>query len=58
MDGLTGLVPFSKPAVLQDSLFDFVMQDGEAQGEAVECRIKDWRANESMTFNSIKRSNK
>ncbi len=58
MDGLTGLVPFSKMETLQDSLFDFILQDGEAQGDAVECRIQDWRDKSSMTFNSIKRSNK
>ena len=58
MDGLTGLVPFSKMETLQDSLFDFILQDGEVQGEAFECRIQDWRDKSSMTFNSIKRSNK
>lgn len=58
MDGLTGLIPFSKPVTIQNSLFDFVMQDGDARGESVECRIQDWRDKSSMTFNSIKRSKK
>lgn len=58
MDGLTGLVPFSKPVAEQNSLFDFVLQDGEAQNKSVHCRIMDWRAQKSLTFNSIKENNR
>lgn len=57
MDGLTGLVPFGKPVVEQNSLFDFVMQDGDATGKAVECRIMDWRAQRSIVFNEIRKGN-
>lgn len=58
MDGLTGLVPFSKPVAEQNSLFDFVLQDGDAQNKSVYCRIRDWRAQKSLTFNSIKENNR
>lgn len=58
MDGITGLVPFGKPKeeYHQFSLFDFVVDDEPEEEEQVdcECRIFDWRSNESITYKSMK----
>lgn len=59
MDGISGLVPFGKPKeeFYQMSLFDFVVDDNmndEEEQTDVECKIYDWRSNESITFNSMK----
>lgn len=58
MDGITGLVPFGKPVeqYTQLRLFDFVVEDTANNKEQtdVECKIFDWRSNESITYNSIK----
>ena len=60
MDGISGLVPFGKPKekYKQLSLFDFVV-DSETQDEEetdVECKIFDWRSNESITYKTMKES--
>ena len=56
MDGITGTVPFGKPVeeYQQMSFFDFVEGDEEDVTKAVECRIYDWRSNESITYKSLK----
>ena len=59
MDGLTGMVPLRmREAVIQQaSLFAFagIENNDPAVQEGVPCRIFDWRGNESVTYNSIKR---
>lgn len=61
MDGITGSIPFGKPVeeYQQMSFFDFI--EGNEQEdistdnvEAVDCRIFDWRSNESITYKSVK----
>ena len=56
MDGITGTVPFGKPVeeYQQMSFFDFVEGNEEDDIEAVDCRIYDWRSNESITYKSVK----
>ena len=56
MDGITGTVPFGKPVeeYQQMSFFDFVEGNEEDDTEAVDCRIYDWRSNESITYKSVK----
>lgn len=58
MDGMTGLVPFGEPKeeYHQVSLFDFVLgeEEKEKNDTEVECKIYDWRRDNSMVFNSIK----
>lgn len=62
MDGLTGMVPFGlqEATEVQTDLFGFFdMSVGdEEHKEAIPCRIFDWRSNESVEYNSLKRSNK
>ena len=59
MDGLTGTVPLGvpRPEFEQISLFD--MFDEECSEEKVEktpkCKIYDWRAGHSITFESLKK---
>ena len=55
MDGLTGQLPFTEPVSTFISLPGFG-NNVDLQNESVECRIFDWRANESLIFNSIKRN--
>ena len=64
MDGLTGVVPYGEPKkeceqVDMFSLMDMVIQPEPATetagAGAQECRIYDWRANESVKFGSIKK---
>lgn len=56
MDGITGTVPFGKPVeeYQQMSFFDFVEGKETEDTEAVNCRIFDWRSNESITYKSVK----
>ncbi len=56
MDGITGTVPFGKPVeeYQQMSFFDFVEGNKTDDTEAVDCRIYDWRSNESITYKSVK----
>lgn len=56
MDGLTGMVPFGfqEPTYQQLSLFDSSGSDEQESKEAIPARIYDWRANKSVTYNSIK----
>ena len=57
MDGLTGLIPFRTLKVEEHDLFDFTVADEEPVDDTpCECRIYDWRANNSVIFNSIKHS--
>lgn len=66
MDGLTGTVPYGAPEEKQDeprqmSFFDLGWMDTDPfetepeTNERTECRIFDWRSNESLTYNSMKR---
>ena len=59
MDGITGTLPFGKPEAeyRQMSFFDFATDNSTETDEtaAVDCRIMDWQAGESITYNSIKR---
>lgn len=59
MDGLTGMVPFGyqEAAEVQGNWFGFFdMSVGEEEHkEAIPCRIFDWRSNESVEYNSLKR---
>ena len=56
MNGITGTVPFGKPVeeYQQMSFFDFVEGNEEDDTEVVDCRIYDWRSNESITYKSVK----
>lgn len=59
MDGITGLVPFGKPKeeYKQLSLFDFIVDNTKENDDDrtdVNCKIFDWRSNESIIFNSMK----
>ena len=56
MDGLTGTVPLGKPKAMieQSSLDLFGDPEEEAENEFEPCRIFDWKANKSITYNSIK----
>ncbi len=56
MDGITGTVPFGKPMeeYHQLSLFDFSVGINDTENEEVDCKIMDWRANQSVTYRSIK----
>ncbi len=58
MDGITGTVPFGKPKeeYQQMSFFDYMQGINDAEEEEVDCRIFDWRSNESITYRSIKES--
>ena len=62
MDGITGTVPYGKPAKTENqlSLFDYVID--QEQSEKLtddECRIYDWRnQKKSITYNSVKRGSK
>lgn len=58
MDGIYGTIPFGKPVEKnqQISLFDFVIEDEKSDEEAedVNCKIFDWRSNESIAYISLK----
>ncbi len=56
MDGITGTIPFGKPQeeYRQLSLFDFSVGINDTEPEEVDCRIFDWRSNESLTYRSIR----
>jgi hypothetical protein len=56
MDGITGTVPFGKPQeeYHQITFFDYMQGINDAEPEQVDCKIYDWRSNESITFRSIK----
>ncbi len=57
MDGITGTIPFGKPKeeYQQLSLFDFAVGINDTEPEEVNCKIFDWRSNESLTYNSMKK---
>lgn len=56
MDGITGTVPYGKPKdeFQQMSLFDFAVGINDTEPEEVDCKIYDWRRDNSLTFRSIK----
>lgn len=53
MDGLTGTVPLYE---LEDEFEQFSLfeQEESSDSEAPPCRIYDWKANKSITYNSLK----
>ena len=66
MDGLTGIVPYGEPEkeyeqVDMFSMMDMMMQPepavktSDAVKQNTECRIFDWRANDSVKFSSIRK---
>ena len=57
MDGITGTIPFGKPKEenQQFTLFDYTVGINDAEPEEVNCKIYDWRSNESLTYNSMKK---
>lgn len=59
MDGITGTVPFGKPQeeYQQMTLFDYTVGINDSEPEQLDCRIYDWRSNESLTFRSLKGGN-
>lgn len=57
MDGLTGTVPLGAPVVEQEQIaMDLFGEEGDRKKtEAPElCRIYDWKAKKSFTYNSVK----
>ncbi len=56
MDGITGTVPFGKPQEKnkQISIFDFMVGINDTEPEQLDCKIFDWRSNESITYRSLK----
>ena len=57
MDGITGTIPFGKPKEenQQFTLFDYTVGINDAEPEEVNCKIYDWRSNESLTYNSMRK---
>ena len=57
MDGITGTVPFGKPQddFKQMSLFDYTVGINDAGPQSLDCKIFDWRSNESITYRSLKK---
>jgi hypothetical protein len=60
MDGITGTVPFGKPQeeFQQLSIFDFTVGTNDSEPEQLDCKIFDWRSNESLTYRSLKGGSK
>jgi len=56
MDGITGVIPYTKPVedYQQINFFDFIEGEKCDDSESVDCRIFDWRSNESITYRSLK----
>ncbi|MCR4892884.1 MAG: restriction endonuclease subunit M [Lachnospiraceae bacterium] len=56
MDGITGTVPYGKPAEAyrQISFFDYEQGRNDTESETIDCRIYDWRSNKSISYRSIK----
>ncbi len=58
MDGITGTIPYEKPKEdeKQFSFFDYEQGINDTEPEGVDCKIYDWRKDNSLTFRSIKES--
>lgn len=57
MDGISGTIPFGKPQEenYQLTLFDFVVDKAnEDEKIDMDCKIFDWRSNESILYRSLK----
>lgn len=54
MDGLTDSVPLGKPGKIHEQLSLFDSEDNEENEPAPFCKIRDWRADKSVTFVSLK----
>lgn len=57
MDGITGTIPFGKPKEEnhQMTFFEYTQGINDTEPEAVNCKIYDWRRDNSLTYNSLKR---
>ena len=60
MDGLTGTIPYCKAQEEnhQMTIFDILGIETETENEDRQplCRIYDWRAGDSLVFNSLNRN--
>lgn len=57
MDGFTGCVPFGKIKEPEQLGFGFLGEDTgleEDDQPDEECKIRDWRGDKSLTYNSMK----
>ena len=57
MDGLTGTVPMGEPVVEHEQVvLDLFGEEEttEKKERSEPCRIYDWKANKSVTYNSLK----
>jgi hypothetical protein len=56
MDGITGTIPFGKPKEEnhQMTFFDYAQGINDTEPESVNCKIYDWRRDNSLTYISIK----
>lgn len=56
MDGITGTVPFGKPKEenKQLSFFDYMQGINDTEDEEMDCIIRDWRSDRTLTYRSIK----
>lgn len=57
MDGLSGTIPYKKQKEMyhQVTVFEWMDIETEEETERIPCRIYDWRSNESVEYNSIKK---
>ena len=55
MDGLSGMIPYSKAAAEyeQESLFDWLEDSGKSQEKQPRCRIYDWRRQGSHEYLTV-----
>ncbi|MBO4864192.1 MAG: restriction endonuclease subunit M [Eubacterium sp.] len=56
MDGITGTVPFGKPKEenRQLTFFDYMQGINDTEDEEMDCIIRDWRSDRTLTYRSIK----
>lgn len=54
MDGLSDTVPLGKPGKIHEQLTLFDFDDSPKEEPAPFCKIRDWRADKSVTFASLK----
>jgi len=57
MDGISGTIPFGTPSeeFYQMSFFDFIEGTDDKKEEPVNCKIYDWRSNESVEYRSLRK---
>lgn len=54
MDGLTDTVPLGKPGKINEQLSLFDLDDSHKEEPAPFCKIRDWRADKTVMFASLK----